>query len=830
MRDKYKQLLASAQMQAEIAQQFQSLCALVRSVTQTASVVAIELYYDFASTDEGLDLNGLLRRLHHPSDGDAITILDELIPRIRSSFWPSFATGWFEPYNGKRGSSEKPLCSELQNWVTFRNDRPAHGVMDRSLTADWAKRMGEIAEHAIRVLADAMPRGFGKESLFIQAPSGQVPLRTPLAFGASPVVIREFRNKRGLWTINVQTLDWESSVSARLEVQEGAPTISFLPEVHGRFHTRDVLVKGRQTAIFANVPTRQSSVFEGRRTEQQELIDWLADRESRACLVYGDGGVGKTTLVLEVINNLLDDEFEIEDYPTVVSYYSAKLTRWTANGIIHFKSVSTAVEDSVRELLLVFEDSLSKEWYRVEGRSLVDRVAAALRDAGLERDDVLLVLDNTETMARKLGEQEDLAKLISQISRKVARVLMTSRRREKVEARQIELLPMPEGDALALLRKLGEEYSADAIVKAGDARLRRIVRNLGCKPLLIDIMARHVGATRGSLDDAYATVMQESAEGLSEFLYEDAWTRMTESHRNVFLSLTCLDVPLNSRTVGWVCRELDVPHTEWLNSFYETHFGQITEYGSDYQMELDGFAEDFFSLKLKSMGEKEAERIRKVAQRVEGLSIKAEKAHQEYTWDRVEGAFRTPSARAAKMAAVRGDIQEAIDWYGEALREDPHNSQLYDRYAWFMMVKAGKLDEAIRLSSRAIDIDSDNADAHLTKGLALYRQGRVAEGDRHIEHAVRLGKPEALGLLRKGIARYYLAIGADQVEKKVALLNECLKLLSNATTKSVRNNPYAERNARDIGKYERKANSELKRLRRMIVSEGSNRPRIGSSQ
>src|SRR5690606_31616167 len=117
----------------------------------------------------------------------------------------------------------------------------------------------------------------------------------------------------------------------------------------------------------------------------------------------------------------------------------------------------------------------------------------------------------------------------------------------------------------------------------------------------IDVVARHIALTGGGIKDAYAKVMRESAEGLSEFLYEDAWMRIADPHRKVFLALTSISVPVNNRSVGLACKELEVPHTEWLNSFYETHFGQITEFGNDYDIEFEQIATNFFALKLASL-------------------------------------------------------------------------------------------------------------------------------------------------------------------------------------------------------------------------------------
>jgi len=37
-----------------------------------------------------------------------------------------------------------------------------------------------------------------------------------------------------------------------------------------------------------------------------ELEEWWNDLDFRTCLVFGDGGIGKTTLVLEFLHRLLE--------------------------------------------------------------------------------------------------------------------------------------------------------------------------------------------------------------------------------------------------------------------------------------------------------------------------------------------------------------------------------------------------------------------------------------------------------------------------------------------------------------------------------------------
>ena len=88
-------------------------------------------------------------------------------------------------------------------------------------------------------------------------------------------------------------------------------------------------------------------------------MEWVDDEDSRYCLVYGDGGYGKTTLVLEFCNLIMESEFDFErSPPEIISYYTAKKTRWTESGLIHFTSINPAMDECIRELMRCFDPTL----------------------------------------------------------------------------------------------------------------------------------------------------------------------------------------------------------------------------------------------------------------------------------------------------------------------------------------------------------------------------------------------------------------------------------------------------------------------------------------
>jgi hypothetical protein len=62
------------------------------------------------------------------------------------------------------------------------------------------------------------------------------------------------------------------------------------------------------------------------------------------------------------------------------------------------KGVTPPIDDALRALAAVYEEPTGREWFTFSGEKLVARTETLLRDLGLRRDQVLLVLDNTEPL------------------------------------------------------------------------------------------------------------------------------------------------------------------------------------------------------------------------------------------------------------------------------------------------------------------------------------------------------------------------------------------------------------------------------------------------
>lgn len=800
MRNIFEAQQATLEEMVSNSDKFNYLGSILRSLFQTAAVTALEIVRELTPDPlENTDLAALVKRFDKPSDGLPIEILEQATPIIRSHVQRTYHSGWFEP-DPQHGDT---LASAAMAWVSFRNKKPGHGVVSKADIDEWTPKLSQLLQRSLACFAETLLCAATGE-LTLRIGNQDLKLRTPLVHGGHPIVVSGIAARKGVWKLQGQTLGWETSDSFTIDLAQGSVFEEFEATSTDKFGVVTVEFEGRQCTIFSNVPIRQTSTFEGRASELDNLMTWINDPEERLLLVYGDGGFGKTTLALEFLNRIFDGEETLTcKPPSIVSYFSAKMTRWTDQGLVHLQGISGAMEDCVRELMFCLTPVLDKSYYQLSGTALIDKVVTEFKQQGFDRNDVLIVLDNTETLATSPEGTEALGAFLKQVGRKLGRVLLTSRRREQMAFEPLKVVALSDSECISLMRRLAKEHSAVAILQAGDPTLRKYSNKLGNKPLLIDILVKYLAQSPIGIEDAVDQVFRKSSDQLQEFLYEDAWLRLNELQRDVFLVLVSAVVPLDGRCIGDACALVEIQHIEFHKALDETYFGMVTDFGDHYDLQLVDMAERFFRSKLKKRSEAGREKIEEFAREVDRLATDRQHAQEEYRSDRVAEAFRCSYAKAAKIAAERGDYTSAKDNFELALLEEPMNSALHDRFAWFLLNRLQRADLARPQAERAVKLDPDSADASLTLALCWYRLNALEKGDTAIKAAQRKGKAISLCQLRMGIARYYAAKATGNTERGYELLQDGKRYIKEALGTYDPESPYLAKNRREAYRYEK---------------------------
>ncbi len=792
---------ATAEKMASSSEAFTHLCSVLRALYQVASVSALEIIREL--TPDAVDnaaLGAFAKRFNQPSDGLPIEILEVATPVIRAYVARTYHHGWFE-LDPCYGST---LAAAASAWVSFRNKKPAHGVLSKADIDEWTPKLAELLRRSLACFGDTLPTVVDGGALHVAVGSSLLTLKTPLLCNGAPVVVTSVAPRKGIWKLEGQTLAWAKSDTLTFDL----PANSVFEELESNFPSSFSVVElefeTQRHSVFSNVPVRQTSTFEGRSKELSALIEWMNEPEdSKFCLIFGDGGIGKTTLALEFLNRILDgDEVLTAKPPSIICYYSAKMTRWTDQGVVHLQGISDAMEDCVRELLYCLTPVLNKDYFKLSGTALIDRVASEFAQQGFKRADILLVLDNTETLATSPAEVEEFSAFLKQIGKRLGRVLITSRRREFVAFEPLQISALSDPESASLMRRLADEYNVVAIKQAGEATLRKAAKQLANKPLLIDTLVKYLARSSIGIDEAIEQVFRKTNDQLLEFLYDDAWLRINELQQDVFLVLVSAAVPLNSHSVADTCALVGIQHVEFQKGLDETYFATVTDYGDRYELQIVGLAARFFQNQLKKRSDADRRRIGDFARKVDAKATGRYRIDQNYRQDRVAEAFRSQYAKAAKIATEQGDLKAAEENFKWATEEEPMNAALHDRFAWFLLNRRQRPDDARELADKAVKLDPHNADASLTLALCLYRLGNLRDGDEQIEAAMKKGKPRGLCQLRMAIARYHAVIKSPYTKEAAVRLKEGTLLIEQAVRSMDGQDSFLAKNMREARRYQ----------------------------
>ena len=781
MNELFSALLHRAKTVESPERKFNFITAIVRSILQHAAIGAYEKYDQLGNQLDPHEATTVLQCLRRPVDSSPLDVLNRLIPHIRSPHSPRFCQGWFEPAGGLDALDRIPVSTWLTKWVAQRNTF-SHTIADLGTIVDIVAEHLYFAGRTLEVLTDALPASIDSDVLIHDFLGTTFRSKTLALHEGVPIVIRHISSRRGIWHVHFRTLDIEESIQDKYEIG-GSPILTPIENSTKAFATSRIplATNGSGTPNLWTtevlIPNRQTYLFQGRELQLAELSDWYSDESSRMCLVYGDGGIGKTSLVLEFLHNVFDCPPEtVTWFPKIVCFYTAKLTRWTPDGLQHLSVAGPPMlADALRQLATVVETP-GRDWYGLEERQIVDKLAGVWSDLGIRATDVLLIVDNAETLARRPADEPELHKFLTLISRKVARVIVTSRRYEKLEARPVEVPSLNIEDAVALLRRLAEEDAVSSIQRATDRSLTQLSNGLGCKPLLIEAGCKFLQRPGVNVATALNMVQDAMSRDLGDFLYEDAWLRIDRVHRKVFMTLAILtEFTISNEIVGWTCRQFNTPHLTWLDAFNETNFGTLAEYGVGYEIVFLPQAITFFLSKKTRLGKddpQDHQRVEVAASSVAGLYEQLQKGDAAYTSDRISAAFKNAAAKAAKHCFHRGEYDEAEMWFNEAIIHDPHNSALFDRFAYFYMQHQRQLPAAREKVKYAIFLDANNEEALFTAGMIEFRDGNVDAGDEYMRRAMEAGKPAHLCLIQKGNGRLFGADAQGSLRERVVVLQE----------------------------------------------------------
>lgn len=675
----------------------------------------------------------VLSSLMSPSDGSLVTSLESLLVCAEQNGW----SGAFRPLlreirddDGCRnlcGDNPRTLAGLLRGLIELRND----GGEGHGLPGGY-RREEELAcyEFVLESLKDVIPALVGDE-VEIGPEGREVRVRLLRSYAGNPVLVRKIKPVNSA-SVRVQGKYYnEKGVLESVSYEAWNPFSKFSGSLLPSFTVFD-----NSWGPQCHLPDRVTDTFIGREEERASIVDWFDDEESRACLVFGDGGVGKTTLVVEVIHQILEEDVKTSWRPKVISFYTAKRVQFGVEGLSPVGAGKPHLMDLLVHLhVLLLGMYPGLEFFKkgvVGGASFLQE--AMRTELSLAKADHLIVIDNAETLIENDVDRDELGRELKEIARRIGRVLITSRRREILGADPVEVKALPKLEAVKFLRARADKLKVDAVKSAKDMELLVVVEDLECRPIVLEaFISALCDPACATLGKAKARVLGMLQKDLGAFLFSDAWGRFSKDVRRLLILMTRVGDVHDAQSFR-ICADIVGV------AIHDAEKALAESSGIASIVHVDGGIQISFSRNfLDYCQDKEGVEIEQVSLARNRYSQFLTRV-KSFTGDRVLEAFRTPLAKAAHRAKVDGDNEAAHELYQQAVLVDATNGLLFDRYAYFLFHELRRNDAALHQARRATELLPSNGECWYTRGLIEARMGdaRAAEAS--------LGRAESFGV------------------------------------------------------------------------------------
>lgn len=265
------------------------------------------------------------------------------------------------------------------------------------------------------------------------------------------------------------------------------------------------------------LPETDETGLLGREEEISKLRAYMLNPRIPVITVAGEGGVGKTALVVNALYELIDSP----DCPfSVVLWSSLKSERLTGRGV-------ETITDAARSLIGVAHQLVTAVDETFEVTELSD--LGPLADL-LEGDETLIVIDNVESVTGS-----ECIELVDALP--TARFLFTTRVGIGELERKLPVSTLGVNSAKHMLRMLAQSRSLLHLQRLDDARMRELVERLGLRPLAIRWFVEAV-AVGGQPDDL---VRDQSA--VLQFCLGKIYDGLDQNLRRALVCLLELDRP-----------------------------------------------------------------------------------------------------------------------------------------------------------------------------------------------------------------------------------------------------------------------------------------------
>ena len=489
-----------------------------------------------------------------------------------------------------------------------------------------------------------------------------------------------------------------------------------------------------------NLPTpdyEYEGGFVGRKKDIEQVKKILLGNLHRVVSITGAGGVGKTSLAIRVLDDILIKNKDTFDY---IIWLSAKDKKLSYLGIEEIEPTLKDYEELLDKILEVtgFNDDIMHLSLK-EKENNVNLILDMCNN-------MLIVIDNLETIT-----DERIKIFILDCHPKI-KILITSRKGLGQVNRIYELKELTEKEAICLFRLICRDKHLDKLANLPDKTIKNYVKKVSYYPLAIKWLIGQVA--RGKRINSIINSISDDTSDITKFCFEQIYANLHQNSQNVLCALGCFDEPPSHAVLSYVT---GLESSEFSDAIEELIMVSlvIQEQTTDSQ---DNIITKFVLLpltrgfvstqldKMPSLRRNIQEKYNKLKQTTE-TAIKA-KNQFTYSFSNMgavtdEEKIATILLQNAKQKYVDGFYDKAKSDYKYAQKIAPEFPSVYKNWS-IMESQERHFVEAQNLIQKAVQLNPKDPQVWFTWGKIDMHNNNLESALKHYEKAYSLDENELL--------------------------------------------------------------------------------------
>lgn len=502
------------------------------------------------------------------------------------------------------------------------------------------------------------------------------------------------------------------------------------------------------------LPDFDESGFIGRESDS-EYITKLILGNTRVLSVIGDGGVGKSALVLKVAYDILDLK---EKCPfDAIIWTTAKATMLSSSGISELKNEINNY--------FSFINILSHE-FGAPSTDLQENIKEILEFMNNFR--VLLVIDNLETIL------DENIRLFIREAQQRCKIIITSR----VGLGELELPRKLEGfsekESAQLIREIGKIRNSKFLTDLPNKQLVEFARQLHYNPLALKWFINSVDTGRSPQE------ILNNKNDLLKFCLSNVYDKLASNAKYILSTLLAARKALNDAELNFLTNlnpiEMKIAIIQLLTTTLVNRNYASKSDTSEYIYNISDFAKEFLMAQYpldKSFIKSVSEKLKKLADGYEdvyrvtkadefnifALSIRNqnERVIARYLQEAmklskqdISGKYELSLTKIKEakeivpgyfeiyrvsgfIKAVKGDYLGAEEDYKTALELEPKNARLLFFYSGFLLQSMKEYDKALFYATRALNLNPESVELKVLYSRCIGYSGNYDEAIKIIE-------------------------------------------------------------------------------------------------